>query len=169
MNSAWTVTDVVDTRERDFETGKIIPNSGNDVPCDCCGRAIVIHVTVTDGASWLVVGLGCAKKTGGAVARTAKAMAARVPCPMVDGLIARGIARGEALHLAGQVKAWKAQDRRWDLLASIYSVHIDESTSKERAAELRAKVETWRAGTRARNGGAEREVAIDWLVAEAAA
>lgn len=164
--NVWTVVDVVDTRDRDPETNEIIVGSGYDAPCDCCGRAILIHVTVRRGDERKVVGVACAKKMGGAVAKSVKAMVARMPCPLVDGLMERGLVRGDALNLVGHARAWEREGKRWDLLASLYSVDIDRHTPEARANELRALVERLRAGNRARPKGAEREAAIDWLMKE---
>lgn len=39
---------ITDTRRFDPETGRAEPGSGEAASCDCCGRAIVIHVHVAD-------------------------------------------------------------------------------------------------------------------------
>lgn len=58
MEKKLRVLAVIDTRQKD-EHGFVIPNSGDDKPCDQCGRPHEVHWHLSDGR---VVGQSCAKK-----------------------------------------------------------------------------------------------------------
>lgn len=75
----WNIVSVEDTRQRD-ENGKVVPYSGEQRSCDCCGRAIDVLVTICPvehstrwrggrmvpvivlGEQSAIVGMTCAKK-----------------------------------------------------------------------------------------------------------
>jgi hypothetical protein len=75
----WNIVCVEDTRQRD-DNGQVVPYSGEQRPCDCCGRAIDVLVTicpVEHSSKWqggrivpvirlgnqsAIVGMTCAKK-----------------------------------------------------------------------------------------------------------
>jgi hypothetical protein len=79
--AGWAFVDVEDTRSRD-EHGRVVPFSGEQRPCDCCGRAIdvLVHIrpTIRDvrwiggermpvvemGDASAIVGMACAKRLG---------------------------------------------------------------------------------------------------------
>lgn len=64
--SLWTITDIVDTRDVDFFTGKPIPGTGAGRPCDRCGKKhdIVYHMSSNKG-ELASVGSTCAPKLAG--------------------------------------------------------------------------------------------------------
>lgn len=66
MDALPRIVSVVDTRDFVEEGDRVvrIPGTGNDRPCDRCGRSHEIHVTVehADGRT-MVVGLGCAGRS----------------------------------------------------------------------------------------------------------
>lgn len=66
-SSFWQIEAILDTREYDTQTMKPIPGTGDEIPCECCGRSILVHAhlvqitnrKVTDRA---IVGTQCCKK-----------------------------------------------------------------------------------------------------------
>ena len=44
--SFWRIESINDSRHYEPSTGKPIAGTGDSIPCECCGRAIQVHVTV---------------------------------------------------------------------------------------------------------------------------
>ena len=107
FSAGWTVTDVCDTRDYDLvgDAWKPVAGSGDPQPCDCCGKAIVIHVHVSRGVERAIVGQACARKLSGAIAAGAKAMTVRRANPMTDALLAGGEKRVDAMRISAAVAA----------------------------------------------------------------
>lgn len=126
FSAGWTVTDVRDTRDYDLvgDAWKPVAGSGDPQPCDCCGKAIVIHVHVSRGTEHAIVGQSCARKLSGAIAAGAKAMPVRRANPMTDALIAAGEKRGDAMGISAAVAA--AAEGRCTLWFALYG-HIGET------------------------------------------
>lgn len=120
MNKAngtgWKVVDAVDTRERDQMTGEAMTETGDAVPCDHCGRGIMIHVAIARGAERAIVGLACAKKMGSAV--TGKPVV-RLPCPIVDACIAEGLTLANARNVHVAVYNQRVDAERGNPLMSL--------------------------------------------------
>lgn len=83
------ILSVEDTREREFGSfGRVTPGTGEERPCDCCGKKIRIHVNVCDanvvretGFDWhyqpianthRVIGRDCAKRLSASFAKANK-------------------------------------------------------------------------------------------------
>jgi len=66
-SSFWQIEVITDTREYDYQTMKPIPGTGDPIPCECCGRSILVHAYVTQITNRKVtdraiVGTQCCKK-----------------------------------------------------------------------------------------------------------
>ena len=62
--SGWRVVEIVDTRSVDMMTGKPEPGTGEVVPCDCCGRDIMVHAAVyhRESGDRAVIGTECCRQ-----------------------------------------------------------------------------------------------------------
>ena len=62
----WTLTGIYDTRHVDMMTGKRLPETGEYVSCECCGREIVVHAHVCNRETGerCIIGTECCKSLG---------------------------------------------------------------------------------------------------------
>lgn len=99
FDGGWKVLDAVDTRNFDPETGKAIPGTGDPMPCECCGKTILIHVLVAKGDERATVGQACAIKS-----RVAKKIVTRLPCQIIDACLAAGFDMIDARSIRAAVR-----------------------------------------------------------------
>lgn len=106
LGAGWTVRDVEDTRDVDLVGDRWvpIPGSGDPIPCDCCGRIVVIHVVITRGEERKIVGRSCALKMA-RIAGDVRAMNVRVANPIVDALLSLGMERWKAVRIGATLRA----------------------------------------------------------------
>ena len=63
IDATWKILSIEDTRSRGTDF-KPIAGTGDIRSCDCCGRAIEVHATVSNGNDKQIIGTQCAKRSG---------------------------------------------------------------------------------------------------------
>ena len=63
IDSTWKIESIEDTRQRGTDRKPIL-GSGDVRSCECCGKAIEVHATISNSIERLVIGTQCAKRHG---------------------------------------------------------------------------------------------------------